>query len=232
MRPLYNLSQEFTEPLNRYRDWVFSDATQTALKTKIRLPQGRLFAEKRGEYGCSLDYLMAMDHNSHGGLAKDEQGFNLNYSFLRNYPQIVDGDFLEEIRTVSNELDEELQSSLGAKACALKMFYPAGGFIGWHTNWDFGGYNIVFTYSPTGGGYWRHIDPSGATSVVPNPEKLVHIDDVPGWHCKVGYYGRKDELDRLVWHSAYTREPRITLGYVIGEKAIWENMVEELSTSV
>jgi len=105
---------------------------------------------------------------------------------------------------------------------------PANGYIGWHTNWDLPGCNIIFTYSPTGNGYWRHIDPAGSRTVVPNGEKLVHIPDVKGWHCKVGQFGRKDETDKLVWHSAFAREPRLTVSYVIFERKIWENMVDEL----
>jgi hypothetical protein len=228
MRPLYRLSPEFTAPLDRYKSWVFSARTQASLASKIRIPTNALFRQGRGEEACTIDYLMRIDHSAHGGLAADEQGFNLNYGFLKNHPQVVDPDFLDDIRTASLELDDELQNLLGAKACALKMYYPAGGFIGWHTNWDYGGYNIVFTYTATGGGYWRHIDPAGSQTVVPEPTRLTHIDDVPGWHCKVGYYGKKTETDRLVWHCAYAREPRITIGYVVGERAIWENMVEEI----
>jgi hypothetical protein len=230
VRPLYHLSREFTDPLDEYKNWIFSEKTQLALESKIRIPKGKMFLEGRGEQASSIEYLMAIDHGKHRGLATDEQGFNLNYGFLRNHPGVVDPDFLEEIRTASNRLDDQLQNILGAKVCALKMYYPKGGFIGWHTNWDFGGYNIVFTYTKNGGGFWRHIDPAGSISVIPNPDKLVHLDDIPGWHCKVGYYGKKHETDRLIWHSAFAKEPRITLGYVIGEKAIWENMVEELES--
>ena len=117
---------------------------------------------------------------------------------------------------------------IGARVCALKMYYPAGGYIDWHTNWDVPGYNIIFTFSKNGKGHWRHIDPSNALDVVPRPEKLVHIEDVPGWHCKMGYFGSKDQTDKIVWHSAFTFEPRVTISYVIHERAVWENLLEEL----
>ena len=58
---------------------------------------------------------------------------------------------------------------------------------------------------------------------------FVHIQDAPGWHCKVGYYGRKEEHDKVMWHSAASNgEKRITLGFIVYEPEMWEPMVEEL----
>ena len=172
---------------------------------------------------------MSIDHNRHSGLPNDFLGINLNSQILRKHVGDFEKDFVEEAQVKSDELDEELQDFLGAKICALKMYYPNGGYIDWHTNWDSPGYNVIFTYSPTGKGYWRHIDSKGSTSVTPDWSRLVHIEDKAGWHCKAGYFGKKTEVDRLVWHSAFTHEPRLTLSYIVAEKSIWENLVEELS---
>lgn len=229
MQMLYELGEEFTNPLNQYRDWVLSARVQDFLKTKIEWQISKMQnAGEPTEKASSLDYLMQIPHDQHDGFPPDQFGINLNYGFLRNQRRRVDADFFEEIRQVSNSLDESLQASLGARFCALKMYYPPEGFIAWHTNWNVPGYNIIFTYSEKGQGHWRHIDSSNSSSHVPDPENLVHVDDVPGWHCKVGYFGNKNEFDKIVWHSAHTSEPRITVSYVIFEKLIWENMVEEL----
>ena len=59
--------------------------------------------------------------------------------------------------------------------------------------------------------------------------KLVHIDDVPGWHCKLGYYGKKEEHNKIMWHAAYGG-PRITLGWVVFDENIWEDIIEELTS--
>ncbi|MBI3507544.1 MAG: hypothetical protein HY059_22135 [Proteobacteria bacterium] len=230
LRPIYGLADEFVKPLDRYKDWVLSDPVQEAIRTKIEWPAVALATQGRHELASSAEYLTGLKHDAHDGYPPDQFGVNLNYSFLKNERRRVDPAFFEEIRRVDRELDDELQNALGARFCALKMFYPAKGYIAWHTNWNVPGYNIIFTYSKGGDGHWRHVDPAGATTFVPDPKRIVTIDDVPGWHCKVGYFGKKDEYDRIVWHSAHTREPRLTVSYVVFDRAVWDDMVAELSS--
>ena len=68
-------------------------------------------------------------------------------------------------------------------------------------------------------------------SLIPDPEtKLVHLQDQNGWHCKLGYYGEKNEHNRIMWHSAYGG-PRITLGFVVFDEHIWEDIVEEITAA-
>ena len=181
-----------------------------------------------GDYPCSKEYLLTIDHAKHSGLPSDFMGINLNSKILKLHVGQFNSDFILRAQQKSDELDEELQDLLGAKLCALKMFYPAGGYIDWHTNWDNPGYNIIFTYSASGDGYWRHIDPSAAASLIPDYAKVKEIKDQAGWNCKAGYFGNRAETNRLMWHCAYTREPRLTLSYIIQDKAIWENLVAEL----
>jgi hypothetical protein len=229
MKPIYKLSDEFLAPLDRYKDWVFSTPVQESLGRLGITRAGPAPSPGREEELVSLESLLKMDHDRHLGPPVEQLGINLNYrGNIERRSDSIEPAFFAEIRAKNDELDDELQHALGARQCALKMYYPANGYIGWHTNWDLPGCNIIFTYSPTGNGYWRHIDPAGSRTVVPNGEKLVHIPDVKGWHCKVGQFGRKDETDKLVWHSAFAREPRLTVSYVIFERKIWENMVDEL----
>jgi len=226
---IYTLSNDFLKPLNLFRDWVFQPRVQEALQSKIEWQPAFLHDKKQEERAASLDYLMGISHADHNGYPPDQYGLNLNYGFLQSHRRLVEPKFFDEVRDINNQVDDELQMALGARFCALKMFYPENGYIAWHTNWNVPGYNIIFTYSEKGNGYWRHIDPKGANDYVPRQDSLVHIDDVPGWHCKVGYFGKKEDHERLVWHSAYTREPRLTVSYVIFEENLWTNMVEELS---
>jgi hypothetical protein len=199
--------------------------TQTAIQ-KILEPQKEKL--RTGERSASTEFLKAMNHGQHDGLPGDFVGINLNTAILQKHIGQFESSFIKEAREMSDQLDIEMQTILGAKVCALKMFYPAGGYIQWHTNWDAPGYNVIFTHSENGLGYWRHVNPEGSTSVRPNLANLVHIDDPKGWHCKIGYFGKKTEPERVVWHSAFTAEPRLTLSYIIYEKVIWENLVEEL----
>ena len=40
---------------------------------------------------------------------------------------------------------------------------------------------------------------------------------------------KKEEEDKIMWHSAYGGEPRMTLGYVVYNEEIWKNMVEDIA---
>jgi hypothetical protein len=229
MKPIYNLPAELLAPLDRYKNWVFAPTTQERIRKVGIHRAGAAPAPGLEEELCSLERLLAVDHDVHLGPPTEQLGINLNYrGNIERRSDTIDPAFFAEIRARNDELDDELQHALGARQCALKMYYPANGYIGWHTNWDLPGFNIIFTYSPTGNGYWRHIDPAGAATPRPDPAKLVHIPDVPGWHCKVGQFGQKTETDKLVWHSAFAREPRLTVSYVIFDRKIWEDMVAEL----
>lgn len=96
---------------------------------------------------------------------------------------------------------------LGVHSSALFNYYPPGGFVGWHTNWNANAYQILFTWSETGDGYFRYFDQS--------TQEVVTIPDVPGWQCRWYYFGAKDEPEHHCWHAAYTRCDRITLAYKI-----------------
>ena len=57
------------------------------------------------------------------------------------------------------------------------MWYPKDGYIAWHNNWNVPGYNVLFTYTETGNGYWRHINPAGSKGKINKPfdKHLVHL---------------------------------------------------------
>ena len=82
------------------------------------------------------------------------------------------------------------------------MYYPKDGYIAWHTNWNVPGFNCLFTWNPTGEGYWRHLDSTNEKpgSIMADPDtKLVHMQDPVGWHSKLGYYGRKEEHNKIIF---------------------------------
>lgn len=228
MQVIDRIGPELTASLDLFKDWVFRDNTQRTLHSEIARQPFSLFDRGDAEASASLSYLAGMDHGAHVGYPLELRGVDLNYETVKKLDHRFDEGFVREIRDVNFEVDSQLQTYLGAKLSALKAFYPSRGYIAWHTNWNAPGYNIVFTYSPSGKGYWRHIDPTGAESIAPREERLVHIPDTPGWHCKAGYFGTKAQTDRIVWHSAYTDEPRVTLSYVIADESIWKNVVNEI----
>jgi hypothetical protein len=99
----------------------------------------------------------------------------------------------------------DFAAEIGAHTSALLSFYPKGGFVGWHTNWDANAYQVLFTWSKTGDGYFRYLDKKTG--------EIVTVQDKPGWQCRHYYFGNKHEEDLHCWHSAYAGCERITLAY-------------------
>lgn len=122
---------------------------------------------------------------------------------------------------------ESLQSWASARNNALAAVYPPGGYISWHTNANAPGYNVLFTWSETGDGYFEHIDPATKEHVV--------TPDVKGWQCKFGYYGSYDEPDKVLYHAARTNCLRSTVAFVFNGdesgKQMAEMLIEEISES-
>ena len=98
----------------------------------------------------------------------------------------------------------DFTKELGAHTSALLSYYPPGGYVGWHTNYDANAYQILFTWSD-GKGYFRYYDQE--------KDEIVHLPDVKGWQCRHYYFGSDKEPENLCWHSAYSGGERITLAY-------------------
>ncbi len=228
MQVINQLNSELVSYLDVFKDWVFLQQTQNSIKDKIKWINHDLKDLEKSEEAASLEYLKKINHHTHDGFPPEMYGVDLNYDSMKKHGLCLDPQFFEEVREINFKTDDLLQTYLGAKLSALKAFYPEDGYIAWHTNWNAPGYNIIFTYSPNGNGYWRHIDPQSASSYVPDENNLVHIQDKAGWNCKAGYFGTKEEVNKLVWHSAYTKEPRVTLAYVLYDEQIWKNLIEEI----
>lgn len=117
--------------------------------------------------------------------------------------------------------NDKLMNFFGARNNALQMYYPAGGYIGWHNNCNASGYNIVLSCNPEARGYFEHYDHTAG--------KYNRFQDESGWNCKVGYFGSDKEPDKIYWHCAYTDSPRVTLSYVIYDENLWTDMVDDIS---
>ena len=127
------------------------------------------------------------------------------------------GEFQERYQ----ELSTELCTWLGARNEAVHVYYPKNGFMSWHNNWNAHGYNILLSYTENGGGFFKYRDPL--------THEVVEMLDPGGWSCKVGYYGRGREPDKVYYHTAGTHEPRLTLGFVIPNIDMWRCMIEDIS---
>ena len=58
------------------------------------------------------------------------------------------------------EIDMALKTELGTSN-ALSQLYPPEGFIAWHNNANAVGYNLIFTWSETGEGWFKYLDKYG-----------------------------------------------------------------------
>ena len=150
------------------------------------------------EYYCGHEWLdhMLLNWETHSGFP--EQHFSQPISRMATANP-------EKFLGLRNKVREEFTTEIGAMHAALSNYYPPGGFVGWHTNWNANCYQILFTWSKTGNGYFKYYDKQ--------KDEIVTIQDVPGWQCRHFYFGRKDESDHHCWHAAYAGEDRITLAY-------------------
>jgi len=102
---------------------------------------------------------------------------------------------------IFNYTKTDFIADLGANSDSVFLYYPPGGFVGWHTNQNNSGYQFIFSWSEKGDGYFQYYDKQ--------KEEIVRLPDKSGWQARYYHFG-KDEPDHC-WHSAYTNVPRITV---------------------
>lgn len=198
-----SLNPEIKDPLYDFSDWFFQQD-----RSAIKL-EGEREADDL-EYYTSKEYLDLVNVESHEGFPEKAYGVDLALSYKMPF------EFKEKLR----ELDSALISFFACKFNAVKMYYPEGGYMGWHNNWNCPGFNILLSYTQNGCGFFRYQDPE--------TKEIVTLDDLPGWTVKVGYYGSYEEHDKIYWHCARAYEERLTLGYVIPNKDMWELAIEDM----
>lgn len=150
------------------------------------------------EIYCSDDWLehKLLDWNNHTGFPEEHMSQPVAPMASKNP---------EKFHIFKEKVRNDFATEIGATSAALLNYYPPGGFVGWHTNWNANAYQILFTWSRDGNGYFKYYDKA--------KDKIITIQDKPGWQCRHYYFGRKDEEDHHCWHSAYAGGERITLAY-------------------
>jgi hypothetical protein len=199
------IPEEILEELNTFSDWFFQQDRSN-------------FVMQRGEEPITQQEAVSIEY------LRRQQGKN-----LEGFPVCSDGiDFnsmkgfdLEKFYPAIRNADNAIKTFLGARSCALKMYYPAGGFIDWHTNANAFGYNVLFSYSVNGDGAFLYQNPK--------TKEVVTIHDHPGWNMKIGLY----DVDggNPLWHAAYTHCERLTWGYILDQRG-WHSLVDELGVDL
>ena len=180
------------------------------------------------DWYCSDEYLGKIIDagRSHDGYPEHLVGISTS---VRDGRMGCEDPFLwSQITQDTERLSAEMLSFLGANNKALTAVYPPGGGISWHNNANASAYNIIFTWSEQGDGYWEHIDPV--------TKEHVRIPDKKGWQCKFGYFGSYDEgPSTICYHKARTNCLRMTLGYMFNSndtgKKMAEMVLEEIQTA-
>ena len=208
MKFLNNINSELLDILNPYMDWFFSQEDINNLPVEENRINGHTI-----DSCCTESYLKEVMRPEHKGIPEVAcvSNLELNMKIPKHH------------REKSKEICDQLVRFLGAKFNAVHVFYPKGGFMGWHNNWDCPGYNILINYNPEGDGWFKYWD-------APN-ENIVTMYDPEGWSAKVGYYGGKNESEEHhFWHCAGSHSHRQTFGFVIPDKNMWEMMCEDISS--
>lgn len=119
-----------------------------------------------------------------------------------------------------NSLINDLGNILSCRQNALSAYYKPKTGINWHHNGDLPGRNLLFTWSETGNGFFRHRDVDGS---------IVDIQDKKGWSVKSGLFRRtSSEKFPPSWHCAWTECHRFTIAYVIYDNDMSRDLFEEM----
>lgn len=135
--------------------------------------------------------------------------------------EFYEGTHPEEYAKTWSQLDEKMKTELGLETSALSTLYPPDGFIGWHNNANAAAFNLIFTWSESGDGWFKYIEPTS--------KEVITIPDVKGWQLKAGYFGAYGS-GNVVYHAARTNCYRMTLSYVLGHSEdYWQDCIDYIT---
>jgi hypothetical protein len=198
-----NIPSELEEILYTFTDWFFKqDRSGFDIKKQ---PITR-------EEAISIEYLKTQQASDHEGFPVCSEGIDFNT--MRGFD-------LDKFWPAISETDGAIKTYLGSRTNAIKIYYPAGGYIDWHHNGNAYGYNALFSYSETGDGAFMYQHPI--------TKDIITIPDKKGWNMKIGVYDTHD--GNPLWHAAYTNCARLTWGYILDQSG-WDNLKEELGVDV
>lgn len=171
--------------------------------------RGAQFKKEDQKYYTGKEYLKEIlkQGTEHSGFPDYLKSYSLQHQTFKI------GEEENNTEKVTSIIDEvygmisELELKYGLKNNALFALYPPGGFISWHNNANACAYNLILTWSENGDGDFTYLDKSN--------NKLIRVRDVPGWQCKIGYFGAYNEdKSKLLYHCAKSDCWRMTISFV------------------
>jgi hypothetical protein len=205
------------ESLNKFKDFIVKRHSEGALDKDLDLNA----KEHTRDRWLADDYLGRIIDRK-----KQHEGFPES---MRSYQGIMPGSSRkyksshDEYRDAATELNKDLMTELAARVNTLVTVYPPGGWISWHNNANASGYNVIFSWSENGDGWFDYWDV--------DKKERVRIPDHSGWQCKMTYFGSYDEPEKLCYHAAATDCLRISVAYVWGRdeaQHLWEDIIEDI----
>jgi len=140
MKHLQLINQSILKQLSYISDFI-DDNEEILTKNSMKGSSGIV---KQREDPCSLKYLQTgLQDPKDYDYPQHSYGINIRHA----KPHLKLSKNYNIIETIIN-----LGEFLGCPTNALAMYYPPGGFLGWHHNGNAPGYNVLFTYNQTGDG--------------------------------------------------------------------------------
>lgn len=191
MTELVIRNSEFLSKLDYIKDKVISaDIATLSNKTSMYSPDESV--KTNSEKYLSPEYLYKHMNDP------DHRGFPVEHY---STPIAVVEHEHENLKEVLKYSRGDFVAEVGANSDAVFLYYPPGGFVGWHTNQNNSGYQFILSWSEKGDGYFQYYDKQ--------QKQIIRLQDQTGWNAR--YYHFAQEEENHCWHSAYTNVPRITV---------------------
>ena len=225
---------EILDILTSWSDYVIGNKEEIQRKIWTQRPSGVKDGSRTLDYYKTEDYKNQIVNKGRGHEGYPEAGYFIQLKTDQiKWNREADVTFKQSFIDRQNKFNTDLMSALGMRRNALIVAYPEGGFIGWHNNTNAPGYNLIFSFSETGDGFWQNIN--GETG------EIEVIRDNPGWNCKSSYFGHWGDVTgdpaskrNVVWHSAQTETCwRMTCSYLfdLESKEWWEDSTLEVASA-
>jgi hypothetical protein len=199
-------NEELLSILNQYVDLMFRDPN---FEKYMHLASSQQKDNRDWWVGEKyMKDIMDQGHR-HEGFPDEMYGYECSvhrqgHSFLKDD---APASYKRDVTMQLANLNNQMMQWLGVRHNALTACYPPGGFISWHNNANAAAYNLIFSWSENGNGWFKYVDPS--------TKDVVTMNDHAGWQCKAAYFGHYGEPENLFYHAAASDCWRITVSFTL-----------------
>ena len=156
----------------------------------------------------ALRTILASSRNVHG-ISSDR---HISNAVVFNANNIKDSIWSKEVLALRCRADEAVKEKVRRSfkapyeltvSCSGHLWYPPGGYMGWHTNSGAPGWRMYISYAEEPGkSFFRYRDP------------ITH-DIVTSWDDRWNVRLFEIRADMPLWHAVYSDTHRFSVGYVV-----------------